>query len=115
MNVKDAREIVCELNDQYSEITRLRNLLLDVDSEATRLENMVREIAAALDDYGSHQESCIRCKFEGGEPTPDGGYRMKFAGKWYSARPSRELPKCDCGYDEALAKFKFPSAPGSAT
>lgn len=34
---------------------------------------------------------------------PDGGYRTKFAGKWYQSLPVNEEPKCDCGLDEARA------------
>lgn len=49
-------------------------------------------------------KDCISHRFEAGEPTKDGGYRVKVAGKWYQTRPVDESPKCDCGLAETLTK-----------
>lgn len=67
-----------------------------------------RRYVEALEKYGSHSGDCILSQWSEGEPTPDGGYRNRYAGKWYQARPVDETPKCNCGFDEALSP-----APGS--
>lgn len=50
-----------------------------------------------------HSNDCILTHFEAGEPTSDGGYRQKFAGKWYQSKPIDETPRCNCGLEEALS------------
>jgi hypothetical protein len=62
----------------------------------------------ALLEYVEHAPRCITSRLEEGEPTPDGGYRQKIAGKWYQARPVDERPKCDCGLYEAFAAHTSP-------
>ena len=54
-------------------------------------------------EYAEHEKDCICNRFEAGEPTPDGGYRCKYAGTWYQAKPIDETPPCNCGFDDALA------------
>jgi hypothetical protein len=56
-----------------------------------------------LYQYLEHKPECIRNQFTMGEPTADGGYRMKFAGRWYEAKPVDRTPACDCGLDALLA------------
>jgi hypothetical protein len=58
-----------------------------------------------LTHYGTHVDYCIRLYSEAGEPTPDGGYRVKFKGKWYQEKPIDETPKCTCGFDDVLAEY----------
>lgn len=53
-------------------------------------------------EYTRHDSDCHAARFEAGEPTPDGGYRMKYAGKWYVVSAG-EKPKCTCGLDGVLA------------
>lgn len=65
-----------------------------------------------LMDFVEHDKRCILSYSEAGEPTPDGGYRCKFKGKWYQARPIDELPKCDCGLDDILARHKSGNTEG---
>lgn len=55
-----------------------------------------------LSQWLEHSRGCILSQFSAGEPTEDGGYRNKYAGKWYQSRPIDKTPKCDCGLDEAL-------------
>lgn len=60
-------------------------------------------VIGELVEYASHQSRCIRTYREAGQPTIDGGYQVKFKGKWYQLRPIDETPKCDCGLKEALS------------
>jgi len=66
------------------------------------LNNLLTRLEAAehLAYYANHETDCIRTFCEAGEPTEDGGYRTKFAGKWYQSRPINQEPKCNCGVDE---------------
>lgn len=50
-----------------------------------------------------HSRECILSQFEEGEPTENGGYRQKYAGKWYQTRPINNIPKCTCGLDQILS------------
>lgn len=60
-----------------------------------------------LINYVEHDRRCILTYLERGEPTEDGGYRQKYAGKWYQSSPVDETPKCDCGLDAILSnKYK---------
>jgi hypothetical protein len=89
------------------------------DSAMNRLERKEMEIEAlraelsasrkeaedyrlALEEYGQHSRDCILSFHEAGEPTEDGGYRVKYKGQWYKTRPVDETPKCECGFDEAI-------------
>jgi hypothetical protein len=65
--------------------------------------NEVMEENAELREYVEHRNTCIRACWQAGEPTPGGGYRTMFNGKWYQSRPVNEEPKCDCGLDDILA------------
>jgi hypothetical protein len=66
----------------------------------------IKELEAERDrlsEYLQHTDECILSFQEAGEPTPDGGYRIKIDGEWYQSRPVNELPPCDCGLDAALS------------
>lgn len=65
-----------------------------------------QEVVELLYDWGEHDRDCIRSQWSAGEPTKDGGYRQKLAGKWYQSRPIDKTPKCDCGFDEAIKALK---------
>jgi hypothetical protein len=52
--------------------------------------------------YAEHDYKCIRSQAEAGEPIEGGGYRQRFAGKWYQSSPIDETPKCDCGLSEII-------------
>ena len=65
-----------------------------------------KSLAGELEAYAQHEDDCILSRWEGGEPTPDGGYRSKFAGKWYQSKPIDETPKCNCGLDVVMAKAR---------
>lgn len=79
------------------------NRLGDFNVGNYRLRPLLARLEAAerLRDYTEHENNCIRTFWEAGEPTIDGGYRTKFAGRWYQSRPVNEEPKCNCGLDEA--------------
>ncbi len=62
------------------------------------LERM--KAAEAMNDYAAHETGCILTYWEAGEPTPDGGYKTKYAGKWYESKPINKEPKCNCGLRE---------------
>ena len=85
-----------QIHDLQREVERLRLF----EKQAWRLVEEGTTLREALDKYGDHDRDCILSKFEAGEPTPDGGYRHKLAGKWYDAKA---LPECECGFDKALA------------
>jgi hypothetical protein len=59
------------------------------------------EAAERYNEFTTHESDCILSFWEAGAPTPDGGYRTKYAGKWYQSRPTDETPKCNCGLDQA--------------
>ena len=56
----------------------------------------------AFENYGTHHAKCILTRWSAGEPTPEGGYRMKYGNRWYQVRPVDETPKCECGLAEAF-------------
>jgi hypothetical protein len=65
-----------------------------------------RKEAEGLVDYVVHDSKCILSFWEAGEPTKNGGYRSRYKGKWYESKPKNKEPKCNCGLEEVLAKFK---------
>ena len=77
---------------------------MDAKDARRRLEDAVAaraRLQQALDDYGQHRSSCILTRWEAGEPTPDGGYRTKYAGVWYDVKTP---PACQCGFTAALGR-----------
>ena len=60
----------------------------------------MKTIITKLLKYVEHSDECILSHCSAGEPTVDGGYRMKFAGRWY-----KRTPKCTCGLDDVLEKI----------
>jgi len=64
------------------------------------------QASEAMNEYIAHEDYCIRNRNEAGEPTADGGYRMKYAGKWYRSNPVDETPKCDCGLAELWEEWR---------
>jgi len=82
-----------------------RNLTTETFKYFELLESQLKA-ADELLDYLEHARTCIRSFSEAGEPTPDGGYRQKFKGKWYQSLPVDETPKCDCGLDEAVSVYE---------
>jgi hypothetical protein len=75
----------------------------DLINERDALRAQVAMLREALADYGEHTRECARQYFDAGEPTADGGYRQRFSGIWYEAKPVDRTPKCNCGLDTALA------------
>ena len=74
----------------------------------SNLQSRLQSAVYAVEDYGWHEKYCILNLLEEGEPTEDGGYRQKYKGKWYQARPIDETPKCDCGFAKILAQIREP-------
>lgn len=66
---------------------------------------MADDLIAKLMEYVRHRSGCILSHWEAGEPTPDGGYRNKYAGKWYQSKPADETPKCNCGLQEIISEL----------
>jgi hypothetical protein len=73
--------------------------LLEENKKLIAEKEKLREI---IDEYAYHSNRCILSFWEAGEATADGGYRSKYAGKWYQTKPKDETPKCTCGLDEVL-------------
>jgi hypothetical protein len=67
------------------------------------LEALIARLEAAENCFDSlgHEYDCILCQGEAVEPTPDGGYRMRYAGRWYHTKPI-----CDCGLDKKLGDWR---------
>lgn len=80
--------------DAENEIVKLA---LDFAEEYTDLK--IKKLTYFIE----HSRECILSKFEEGEPTENGGYRQKYAGKWYQTRPINNIPKCTCGLDQILS------------
>lgn len=91
---------IARLTEENKELTRIKNihaenLILEEDENSS--------LRDALEEYGTHDRDCILSFWEAGEPTSNGGYRRKIKGKWYQYSPVDESPKCNCGFQEALA------------
>ena len=85
-------------NDLYNAVEELDKL----QAENAALKAQVAALREIVDEYAEHSNRCILSQWQQGEPTPDGGYRTMFAGKWYQVKPVDETPKCNCGLSEAL-------------
>lgn len=76
----------CHLSDLRGENERLREALLE---------------------FGVHDKECILSQLQCGRPKEGGGYESCFGygkeQKWYD---SEDLPKCQCGFSEALSDKK---------
>lgn len=96
-----------ELEKEKARNADLEKRLLDLGEQHKRLMGLpcakCVELRAALEEYGQHDRDCILTKRSQGEPTPDGGYREMFNGKWYQTRPIDETPECECGFSKALS------------
>ena len=77
-----------------------------LSGEISRLKFILEECEEALEKFGIHGRDCILSFQEAGEPTKNGGYRVKYKGKWYQSRPADERPKCECGLDEIIQKLR---------
>lgn len=80
------------------------DLISERDSLRKELVLARQSLEEAL-DYMAHMDHCILNYWESGEPTSDGGYRVKYRGKWYQTRPVDETPKCNCGLDNLMDKI----------
>lgn len=78
------------------------NRIADLESQLAEAKKESARYKAALENYGAHDSNCILSFWSAGEPTPDGGYRTMYKGKWYQTRPVDETPKCECGLEQAL-------------
>jgi hypothetical protein len=66
----------------------------------------LKEATERLMCYVQHYVNCIRLKWDASEPTPDGGYRSRYAGVWYQTKPVDETPKCNCGAAAAIEAYE---------
>ena len=94
-HVEQAKGFIDGYDSRQPEIT-LNIALID------KLKKENEKLQGIINNYVTHGELCILTRLESGEPTADGGYRQKFAGKWYKARPMEETPKCNGGLEEFL-------------
>lgn len=75
--------MVCNANKTNKMITEIIELCWEaLSSRDVEWVKVVEEIL----DYIEHANDCILSLLSAGERTPDGGYRQKFAGKWYQSR-----------------------------
>lgn len=98
-------EAKAEIEVAYAKNGVSQRAWLAEKAEKEALQARLDRAVEALKDFGAHDGDCILSQWSAGENTPDGGYRMKFAGKWYQASPIDETPKCNCGLDEILASL----------
>lgn len=73
----------------------------DLKSDLEATKERLKVAVESLQEFGCCPETCARMGWSCGEPTPDGGYRVKVKGKWH-----HERPRCDCGFEDALKKIK---------
>lgn len=98
--LEDPRTGLKESSDTNKTRTGIYALVEEVESSA--IERTIK----SFDGFTEHEQGCIRSQFSAGERTKDGGYRQKFAGKWYQAKPIDETPTCDCGLDAIYAHLQ---------
>jgi hypothetical protein len=78
-----------------------------LEKALTLHEQAVKErVVEMLMPWLEHDNQCILCQFEKGEPTENGGYRQKFAGKWYESKPVDRTPECNCELNNAITKIQ---------
>lgn len=70
------------------------------------IDEAVEARTEELSDWLQHKPECILSQWSAGEPTKDGGYRSKYAGKWCETRPADKTPKCNCGLSDALTTLQ---------
>lgn len=97
---EELNKIAATYPDMKVNDARVKSVFFDALSQ--RDDELMKEI----DEYLQHKSECINNQLEAGEPTPDGGYRQKFAGKWYQSSPTDETPKCNCGLDKIINLIK---------
>ena len=75
--------------------------IFDLQTEIDRLR---KKLAAAklVVAYADHDSSCPLARWQAGEPTPNGGYRVKYADRWYDTLD--DVP-CECGLKNALTIY----------
>jgi len=86
---------------------RIKQLEVEKDKlfrTSFRMDKRNAELEAGLREYGHHDKRCILSRWEAGRYTSDGGYEMKYAGKWYQSRPKNEIPKCTCGLTNLIGE-----------
>ena len=71
--------------------------------ELEALVKMVEVLAYSLEEFGEHRHDCIRPFISAGRPTESGGYELCVKGEWFEKRPVDKTPKCECGFDNAMA------------
>lgn len=70
------------------------------------VDDMQREIArlrSDLEHYGDHTKECVLSNSTAGRPTENGGYEVNVGGVWYQVLPEYQLPKCTCGFHDAVS------------
>jgi hypothetical protein len=72
-------------------------------ADVEALLKMVDVLAYSLEEFGEHKHDCIRSFISAGRPTESGGYELCVNGEWFEKRPVDKTPKCECGFDNALA------------
>ena len=97
--MEERSELRYQLAEAKVDLNEVHKAVALVDLRNADLQRENERLLACLIDYGEHQRPCVYTQFEAGEPTPDGGYRRKFAGEWYDSDP-----ECTCGFRTALAK-----------
>ena len=107
-----ARKVIMNVTAPYEQVVQHRIWEKPIAEslaqarEEGRKEVLESKKLESLLEYLRHDELCIRNRFEAGEPTPNGGYRSQYAGKWYQVSPIDKTPKCNCGFVEAFDALK---------
>lgn len=70
------------------------------------LKEALVKAEANLAEFGKHKDRCIRSYWQGGRPTINGGYEVKYDGEWYQLIPVDQSPECQCGLDVSLAEIR---------
>jgi hypothetical protein len=109
---REIKELQANLREKMERLAEARAEIARLNGQAEVCTKMWREDLDKIDrlervlDYTQHDDMCILSYWEAGEPTPDGGYRTKYKGKWYQSNPVDETPRCNCGLGELFAEVK---------
>jgi len=102
--MRDENGVFPNENETRGGVEIVRNVFIPFIQ--TELSSQKERLVEQLSNYIEHTKGCIRSQWSTGEPTKNGGYRMKFGDKWYESRPVDKTPKCDCGLDAELKLLK---------
>lgn len=83
----------------------LKQSLSSLSQERDEMREKAEALRDALEEFGTHGETCIRNYWKQGRPTEGGGYEALYGSVWYEQRPTNRTPKCNCGFEDAIGRY----------